>query len=55
MLRDGGASVKEVAAHFGVCDASSFRRMFKKKFGISPKAIKDHDPRSNINRRPADR
>lgn len=55
MLRDGGASVKAVAAHFGFCDAYYFSRMFKKKFGISPKAIKDHDPRSNINRQPADR
>lgn len=55
MLRDGGASVKEVAAHFGFCDAYYFSRMFKKKFGISPKEIKGHDPRSNINRRPADR
>lgn len=55
MLRDGGANVKEVAAHFGFCDAYYFSRMFKKKFGVSPKEIKAHDPRSNINRTPADR
>ena len=55
MLRDGGANVKEVAAHFGFCDAYYFSRMFKKKFGVSPKEIKAHGPRSNINRPPADR
>ncbi|MGN1020032.1 MAG: helix-turn-helix domain-containing protein [Aristaeellaceae bacterium] len=55
MLRDGGASVKEVAEHFGFCDAYYFSRMFKKKFGVSPKEIKSHDPRSNIFRVPADR
>ncbi|MGN0779443.1 MAG: helix-turn-helix domain-containing protein [Aristaeellaceae bacterium] len=55
MLRDGGTNVKEVAAHFGFCDAYYFSRMFKKKFGVSPKEIKTHDPRSNIHRTPADR
>lgn len=55
MLRDGGTSVKEAAEHFGFCDAYYFSRMFKKKFGVSPKEIKAHDPRNNIHRLPADR
>ena len=50
-----GESIAQVAYALGFDYPQHFSRMFKKKFGISPKAIKDHDPRSNINRQPADR
>lgn len=50
----GGYNVKTVAERFGFCDPYYFSRMFKKRFGVSPKQIKAHDPSANINRPPAD-
>ncbi len=47
-----GITVKEVANNLGFCDAYYFSRQFKKKFGVTPKEIKERDPRANINRKP---
>ncbi|MBQ8160799.1 MAG: AraC family transcriptional regulator [Clostridia bacterium] len=49
-LRGGQLSVKNVAQHYGFCDAYYFSRQFKKKFGMSPKSVKQRDPSANVNR-----
>lgn len=50
-LRTGTRTIKDVAMSYGFCDAYYFSRLFKKKFGLSPKQIK-RDPSANINRNP---
>lgn len=50
-LRGGNRTIKDVALSYGFCDAYYFSRMFKKKFGLSPKQIK-RDPSANMNRSP---
>ena len=49
-LRTGQHSVKDVALNYGFCDAYYFSRQFKKKFGMSPKLLKQRDPSANVNR-----
>ena len=49
-LRTGNMSVKEVADHYGFSDAFYFSKLFKKKFGVTPKQIKEREPSANINR-----
>ena len=49
-LRTGQHSVKDVALSYGFCDAYYFSRQFKKKFGMSPKLLKQRDPSANVNR-----
>lgn len=51
-LRIGGRTIKDVAESYGFCDAYYFSRLFKKKFGINPKQLKNHEPSANINRNP---
>ena len=51
-LRTGDRNIKDVATSYGFCDAYYFSRQFKKKFGVSPKQIKQRDPSANINRNP---
>lgn len=51
-LRSGGRNIKDVALNYGFCDPYYFSRQFKKKFGVSPKQIKQREPSSNINRNP---
>ena len=50
-LRTSNRTIKDVAMSYGFCDAYYFSRLFKKKFGLSPKQIK-RDPSANINRTP---
>lgn len=50
-LRGGNRTIKDVAASYGFCDAYYFSRLFKKKFGLSPKQVK-RDPSANMNRSP---
>lgn len=50
-LRTGTRTIKDVAMSYGFCDAYYFSRLFKKKFGMSPKQVK-RDPSANINRSP---
>ena len=50
-LRTGTRTIKDVAFSYGFCDAYYFSRLFKKKFGMSPKQVK-RDPSANINRNP---
>lgn len=50
-LRSGEHTVKEVALSYGFCDAYYFSRMFKKRFGLSPKQVK-RDPSANMGRSP---
>lgn len=51
-LRTGQRTVKDVAMSYGFCDAYYFSRLFKKKFGVAPKQIKEREPSANINRNP---
>lgn len=50
-LRGGNRTIKDVADSYGFCDAYYFSRLFKKKFGLSPKQVK-RDPSANMNRTP---
>lgn len=50
-LRGGTRAIKDVAMSYGFNDAYYFSRLFKKKFGMSPKQVK-RDPSANINRNP---
>ncbi len=50
-LRGGNRTVKDVAMSFGFNDAYYFSRLFKKKFGMSPKQVK-RDPSANMGRNP---
>lgn len=50
-LRGGNRTIKDVAMSFGFSDAYYFSRLFKKKFGMSPKQIK-RDPSANMGRNP---
>ena len=50
-LRTGTRTIKEVAMSYGFCDAYYFSRLFKKKFGLSPKQVK-RDPSANMGRNP---
>lgn len=50
-LRGGNRTIKDVAMSYGFTDAYYFSRLFKKKFGMSPKQVK-RDPSANINRTP---
>lgn len=50
-LRGGNRTIKDVAVSYGFCDAYYFSRLFKKKFGLSPKQVK-RDPSANMNRTP---
>lgn len=50
-LRGGESTVKEVALSYGFCDAYYFSRLFKKRFGLSPKQVK-RDPSANMHRSP---
>ncbi len=49
-LRTGTLNVREVADRYGFTDAFYFSRLFKKKFGIAPRQIKEREPSANINR-----
>ena len=49
-LRTGKVNVKEVADRYGFSDAFYFSKLFKKKFGVTPKQIKEREPSANINR-----
>lgn len=49
-LRTGTQNVSEVAARYGFCDPFYFSKQFKKKFGITPRQIKEREPSANINR-----
>lgn len=49
-LRTGACTVKDAAQSLGFCDAYYFSRQFKKKFGVSPKEIKQRNPAANVNR-----
>jgi len=40
MLETGGAGIDEIAADVGYEDAASFRRVFKKKAGLTPAAYR---------------
>ncbi len=51
-LRTGERNIKDVAFRYGFYDAYYFSRQFKKKFGVSPKQIKQREPSANINRNP---
>lgn len=50
-LRTGNRTIKDVAMSYGFCDAYYFSRLFKKKFGLSPKQVK-RDPSANMHRNP---
>lgn len=50
-LRGGDRTIKDVSMSFGFTDAYYFSRLFKKKFGLSPKQIK-RDPSANMGRNP---
>ena len=49
-LRTGTLNVREVADRYGFSDAFYFSKLFKKKFGVTPKQIKEREPSANINR-----
>lgn len=50
-LRGGSRTIKDVAMSYGFSDAYYFSRLFKKKFGLSPKQVK-RDPSANMGRNP---
>ncbi|MBQ3706027.1 MAG: helix-turn-helix transcriptional regulator [Clostridia bacterium] len=49
-LRSGEKNVNEVAVQYGFCDPFYFSKQFKKKFGVTPKQIKEREPSANMNR-----
>jgi len=49
-LRTGALNVREVADRYGFSDPFYFSKLFKKKFGVIPKQIKEREPSANINR-----
>ena len=44
LLRTGKYSVGEVAAKTGFCNQAHFSKVFKKRFGVSPKSMKRNFP-----------
>lgn len=49
-LSTGPYTVKQVAEMYGFCDPYYFSRVFRKLYGMPPKAVKQLDPSANINR-----
>lgn len=49
-LGTGVYTVKQVSETYGFCDPYYFSRVFKAKYGISPKEIKHRTPSINVNR-----
>ncbi len=49
-IRTTDRTIQDIAAGYGFYDAYQFSRLFKKKYGKSPKHFKMRDPSVNINR-----
>ena len=49
-LSSGAYTVKQVSEIYGFCDPYYFSRVFKEKYGTSPKEIKQKSPSFNIHR-----